>query len=94
MSDLSLPVAAEIARIVQAGAITPHFQPIVDLGSGAVLGYEGLTRGPSDSFLHSPITLFEAAEATGQLFVLERCAIERHRPPRRPGQPEDRLHHF
>lgn len=65
----------EVKRIIAAAAITPHFQPIVDLSTGQILGFEGLTRGPSDSFLHSPIALFKAAEAADVLFELERCAI-------------------
>jgi EAL domain-containing protein (putative c-di-GMP-specific phosphodiesterase class I)/GGDEF domain-containing protein len=69
------PVRREIARIVSSGGITPHFQPIVDLATGAILGYEGLSRGPSDSFLHSPVALFDAAAVTGQLLELEHCAL-------------------
>ncbi|HJV71258.1 GGDEF domain-containing protein [Ideonella sp.] len=68
-------LADEVERIIAGSAIAPHFQPIVDLSSGQILGFEGLTRGPSDSFLHSPVALFEAAVATGRLFELERCAI-------------------
>jgi diguanylate cyclase (GGDEF)-like protein len=68
-------LAEELERIISAAAITPHFQPIVELASGQILGFEGLTRGPSDSFLQSPLALFEAAEAAGRLFELERCTL-------------------
>ena len=35
---------AIIRTILEAGGFGPFFQPIVDLSTGAVLGYEGLTR--------------------------------------------------
>ena len=38
-----------------------------------IVGYEGLIRGPSDSALHSPLNLFEAAEQCQQLLALERA---------------------
>ncbi|TAN72591.1 MAG: EAL domain-containing protein [Gallionella sp.] len=41
------------------------FQPIMDLSSGAFIGFEGLIRGPADSPLHSPANLFGAARQRG-----------------------------
>lgn len=41
------------------------FQPIIGMDNGEMLGYEGLIRGPSDSPLHSPVKLFEAAARFG-----------------------------
>lgn len=41
--------------------LTALFQPLLDLGSGEILGYEGLIRGPANSTLHSPANLFSAA---------------------------------
>lgn len=77
MTALPTAMKGEVQRIVDAEAVTALFQPIVDLDSGRIHGYEGLSRGPSDSFLHSPLALFEAAEASGLLFELERCAMRR-----------------
>ena len=34
-------------------------QPILDMVEGSIAGYEALTRGPSDSPLHSPEALFK-----------------------------------
>ncbi|MEC5398870.1 GGDEF domain-containing protein [Uliginosibacterium sp. H1] len=65
----------DIARVIDTEAITPLFQPIVDLERAGILGYEGLSRGPSDSWLHSPLILFEAAAQCGQLVELETCAL-------------------
>ncbi|AOU98735.1 diguanylate cyclase [Acidihalobacter yilgarnensis] len=57
------------------------FQPIADVAEGGVFGYEALIRGPSDSPLHSPLTLFDTAMACGALSELDhlcrRLAIER-----------------
>lgn len=46
---------------MREGRITTLFQPIVDPRSRGICGYEALTRGPSDSWLHAPQNLFEAA---------------------------------
>jgi diguanylate cyclase (GGDEF)-like protein len=37
-------IESELRRAVAAGAIRPHYQPIVDLGSGMVTGFEALAR--------------------------------------------------
>ena len=52
----------ELADLVREGRISTLFQPIVDPRSRGVCGFEALTRGPSDSWLHSPQNLFEAAK--------------------------------
>lgn len=68
---LSADVSAEVARIIDSAAITPHFQPIIELHGGGIIGYEALIRGPSDSFLHSPVALIDAAAAASRLIELE-----------------------
>lgn len=72
----SADLALEICRIIEHGAVIPHFQPIIDLHGGDIIGYEGLSRGPSDSFLHSPVALFEAAAMVGRLAELEWRALD------------------
>jgi len=52
------------------------FQPILDLGTGHVHGYEGLIRGPSNSMLHSPLTLLKAADQAGLRAEIELLCIE------------------
>lgn len=54
-------VLAQLQRIVRHQLLSARFQPIIHMHSGAILGYEGLIRGPSDSPLHSPLNLFSAA---------------------------------
>ena len=50
---------------MREGRITTLFQPIIDPRSRGICGYEALTRGPSDSWLHVPQNLFEAARRAG-----------------------------
>ncbi len=47
------------------------FQPIMDLSSGKIFGFEGLIRGPADSPLHSPANLFAAARQQGLSLEIE-----------------------
>jgi len=49
------------------------FQAIVDLQSRAVMGYEGLSRGPRGTDLESPLALFGLAGRHGLTEELERC---------------------
>lgn len=52
------------------------FQPIVSLGTGETLGFEGLIRGPEDSAYHSPAMLFQSAQQLGRLQELEAACRE------------------
>ena len=52
------------------------FQPLVDPRSRGVFGFEALTRGPSDSWLHSPQNLFEAARRSGCKLELDYLCVE------------------
>ncbi len=61
-----------LQHILEEELLTAVFQPIVDMKSGVIMGYEGLIRGPSDSPLHSPIALLQSAEMCGKLFEIER----------------------
>lgn len=64
--------ALELAELMrEEGRITTLFQPIIDPRSRAICGYEALSRGPSDSWLHSPQNLFEAARRAGMKVDLD-----------------------
>jgi EAL domain-containing protein (putative c-di-GMP-specific phosphodiesterase class I)/GGDEF domain-containing protein len=71
MSAGSLDCLETLNRIIEERALTALFQPILDMGSGAILGFEGLIRGPSDSPLHAPGKLFPVARQFGLAFELE-----------------------
>ena len=85
------PWCADLAAILAGPDLHAVFQPIVDFADARIVGYEGLIRGPSDSALHSPLNLFEAAEQCQQLLALERACrqvtlrrfatSQRHRGP-------------
>jgi len=63
-------------NILAHGDITTLFQPIVSLSERCVIGYEALTRGPSNTSLHSPINLLAAARHAGRLNQLEMTCRE------------------
>jgi len=50
-------------------------QPLLDLEEGRVMGYEALSRGPSNSPLHAPQTLFRVAEQHGLLTALDWACV-------------------
>jgi diguanylate cyclase (GGDEF)-like protein len=66
----------ELMELVREGRISTLFQPIVDPRSRGVCGFEALTRGPSDSWLHSPQNLFEAARRGGVKLQLDFLCIQ------------------
>lgn len=74
---------AELTKILETEDVRTFFQPIVNLSSGEVLGYEALSRGPEDSFLQGPLDLLRAAEKNGLLWEMEllfrKKSIERSR---------------
>lgn len=61
----------ELDAVLQHGQLSTMFQPIVDIHAQHIMGYEALIRGPSDSPLHSPTTLFEAGYGHGCLSELD-----------------------
>lgn len=69
---------ASFQKILLDQALTPLYQPIVDLQSGDIIGYEGLIRGPSDSPLHAPTRLFGIARLHGHTIELERVCRKIH----------------
>lgn len=65
-----------LANILAHGDITSLFQPIVSLSQRRILGHEALTRGPSNTALHSPINLLAAARHAGRLNELDMICRE------------------
>ncbi|WP_422416266.1 bifunctional diguanylate cyclase/phosphodiesterase [Pseudomonas sp. GZD-222] len=60
-----------LSTILAQSGLHSLFQPIVCLSERRILGYEALSRGPSNSPLHSPINLFAVARQAGRLTELE-----------------------
>ena len=71
----SVQPADEIGAVLDGRQVRSIYQPIVDLSSGAVIGYEALARGPAGP-LESPDQLFSAARRAGRLAELDQlCRI-------------------
>ncbi|WP_460122063.1 bifunctional diguanylate cyclase/phosphodiesterase [Pseudomonas sp. S2_C03] len=60
-----------LSSILTQGGLHSLFQPIISLSERRILGFEALSRGPSNSPLHSPIALFAVARQAGRLNELE-----------------------
>ncbi|QZP30018.1 bifunctional diguanylate cyclase/phosphodiesterase [Pseudomonas sp. DR48] len=60
-----------LSSILAQSGLHSLFQPIISLSERRIVGYEALTRGPSNSPLHSPIALFAVARQAGRLSELE-----------------------
>ncbi|MBW8328614.1 MAG: GGDEF domain-containing protein [Thiobacillus sp.] len=80
----------QLEHILKNGRLMTLLQPILDLVEGRVMGYEALTRGPSNSPLHAPQVLFRLAEQHGLLAVLDwacvRMALQSFARLNLPGQ--------
>jgi EAL domain-containing protein (putative c-di-GMP-specific phosphodiesterase class I) len=61
----------ELERVLAGGGLSAVFQPIVELGSGEIVGYEALARGPEGSALHRPDRLFAAAAAADRVVEVD-----------------------
>lgn len=60
-----------LQEIIATRNLSALFQPIIQMHSGEIIGYEGLIRGPSDSPLHAPMNLFKVARARGLSLEVE-----------------------
>jgi hypothetical protein len=66
---------AMLQDIILGDGLVPVYQPIVDLGTGDIFGYEALTRGPKRHALESPATLFAVADEVDLTFELDRACF-------------------
>jgi EAL domain-containing protein (putative c-di-GMP-specific phosphodiesterase class I)/CheY-like chemotaxis protein len=65
---------AALARVVEANALSTHFQPIVALRTRRVVGYEALTRWADGT---PPDTRLDMARELGYTYELERTMLDR-----------------
>ncbi|MCU1369468.1 MAG: diguanylate cyclase [Ilumatobacteraceae bacterium] len=63
--------ASGLAEALRPGGVRADYQPLVDLETGQVLGYEALGRGPAGSPLSSPLDLLAAARPAGLLSEID-----------------------
>ena len=81
---------AHLEEIIANARLVTLLQPVLDLVEGQVTGYEALSRGPSNSPLHSPQALFRAAGQHALLTALDwacvRAALRTFSKLRLPGR--------
>jgi diguanylate cyclase (GGDEF)-like protein len=68
--------SSAVAEVIAGSQLRPVFQPILDLSSGATIGYEGLIRPVQPAPFANPAELFAAAEASGRLVTLDLRCLE------------------
>ena len=69
--------ALELSALITKGALTTHFQPIIDVKSNTIYGYESLARGVNDNgSLIYPDQLFQWGRDGDMLFYLDRACRE------------------
>ena len=69
-------LSSAITAVIESGTLTPVYQPIVELGDGRVIGYEGLVRVPKESTFAHTGAMFDAAEVAGRVHDLDRAALD------------------
>jgi EAL domain-containing protein (putative c-di-GMP-specific phosphodiesterase class I)/DNA-binding response OmpR family regulator len=65
-----------VVRAVREGNISTVYQPIIDLRTRAVVGFEALSRGPAGSEIENPEVIFEIARDFDLVWELESLCIE------------------
>lgn len=65
----------DVQEVLARSDLKTNFQPIVDLQTGQLFGYEGLIRGPKDTKLEPPLELLNAARQAGRGSELERLCV-------------------
>jgi diguanylate cyclase (GGDEF)-like protein len=73
----TIGLEADLERGIREGELELHYQPIVELASGEVVGVEALARWrhPTRGLLQ-PSDFIELAERTGTIVPLGRCVLE------------------
>jgi diguanylate cyclase (GGDEF)-like protein len=75
-----MPVSADssaaVAEVIARSQLRAVYQPIVELASGRVLGFEGLIRPIPPAPFVDPGSLFAAAAASGHLVALDMTCLE------------------
>ena len=69
-----------LLRTVHDHLISTVFQPVVNLESRTIVGYEALSRGPAGSDIENPEVIFELARDFDLVWELETLCIENIKP--------------
>ena len=65
------PVDVDLQALLRGEGLRSVYQPLVELDSGEVVGYEALVRGPAGTVLERPDQLFDAARTAGRVPELD-----------------------
>ena len=76
VTDAIGAASTAVADVIAGGLLRPVFQPILDLSTGATIGYEGLIRPVAPAPFANPAELFAVAEASGRLVTLDLRCLE------------------
>lgn len=79
MSMLDRTPSREVEDLLSRGFYSVAFQPIKEVASGEIFGYEGLLRGPQDSLFSMPNRLFHDPEYIDRavMYRLDQACLER-----------------
>jgi len=66
----------DIQRIIKRDLISTVYQPLIDLRTGQIIGYEALVRGPTGPY-HIPQNLFQAAARANLLNEMEMACFKK-----------------
>jgi EAL domain-containing protein (putative c-di-GMP-specific phosphodiesterase class I) len=69
-------LSTNIARVVNQRLLRPVYQPIVDLATGRIIGFEGLIRPTPESGFADPGSMFHAAETVGRTVELDQACLQ------------------
>lgn len=67
---------AHLETLLAESRLHTLLQPVLDIQTGTMTGYEALTRGPSNSPLHSPMALFHVAACAGLTGMLDAACMK------------------
>jgi EAL domain-containing protein (putative c-di-GMP-specific phosphodiesterase class I) len=62
--------------VLLSGGVTSVYEPVVEVASKTVFGYEALARGPEGTEFHAPLVMFGTAEREGLVYELD-CLCRR-----------------
>ena len=69
-------MSTNIARVVSQRLLRAVYQPIVELTTGRVIGFEGLIRPTPESGFADPGSMFTAAESVGRTVELDQACLQ------------------
>ncbi len=76
-SRLEIKNKERLQTIILHEDIQTLYQPIINLDTFEIIGYEALSRGPLNSEYETPVMLFALAQETGLVFELDRLCRKR-----------------